>query len=275
MKRLIVIADWADDTLTCSEVKSAIIGSLVSSKNPDITFISSTPSTIHTGFLIEQTVLTESYHGNPGQLVIFQNTDPRLPDENLFNNPYMGKLLIIRLVNGIIVFGPNAGYDFSLIRDQIDKVYFYPNYEKGGQFRSRDLYARIAAHLIEEKEEEMDFEELSQNPIPELKGFYIAHIDNFGNIKTTIKKSDFKGKYEFGDKIKVKINGITNQLTYAEGLFKYKPNELIIYPGSSGKKDDPYLEISVWRYFTDKKNMATGIFYFKNPLPGEKIEILD
>jgi hypothetical protein len=275
MKRLIIISDWADDTLTCSEVKSAIIGSLVSSKNPDITFISSTPSTIHTGFLIEQTVLTESYHGNPGQLVIFQNTDPRLPDENLFNNPYMGKLLIIRLVNGIIVFGPNAGYDFSLIRDQIDKVYFYPNYEKGGQFRSRDLYARVAAHLIEEKEEEMDFEELSQNPIPELKGFYIAHIDNFGNIKTTIKKSDFKGKYEFGDKIKVKINGITNQLTYAEGLFKYKPNELIIYPGSSGKKDDPYLEISVWRYFTDKKNMATGIFYFKNPLPGEKIEILD
>jgi hypothetical protein len=273
MKRLIIISDWADDTLTCSEVKSAIIGSLVSSKNPDITFISSTPSTIHTGFLIEQTVLTESYHGNPGQLVIFQNTDPRLPDENLFNNPYMGKLLIIRLANGIIVFGPNAGYDFSLIRDQIDKVYFYPNYEKGGQFRSRDLYARVAAHLIEEKEEEMDFEELPENPVPELKGFYIAHIDNFGNIKTTIKKSDFKGKYEFGDKIKVKINGITNQLTYAEGLFKYKPNELIIYPGSSGKKDDPYLEISVWRYFTDKKNMATGVFFFKNPLPGEIIEI--
>jgi hypothetical protein len=273
MKRLIVIADWADDTLTCSEVKSAIIGSLVSFKNPDITFISSTPSTIHTGFLIEQTVLTESYFGNPEQLVIFQNTDPRLHDNNLINNPYMGKLLIIRLVNGIIVFGPNAGYDFSLIRDQIDKVYFYPNYEKGGQFRSRDLYARVAAHLIEEKEEEMDFEELSQNPIPELKGFYIAHIDNFGNIKTTIKKSDFKGKYEFGDKIKVKINGITNQLTYAEGLFKYKPNELIIYPGSSGKKDDPYLEISVWRYFTDKKNMATGVFFFKNPLPGEIIEI--
>jgi hypothetical protein len=273
MKRLIVIADWASDSLTCSEVKSAVFGSLLSSNYPDITFVASTPSTIHTGFLIEQTVLTESYHGNPEQLVIFQNTDPRLKDDNFIANPYTGKLLLIHLTNGIWVFGPNAGYDFSLIKDQIDRVYFYPNYEKGGQFRSRDLYARIAAHLIEEKEEEMKLEEVTANPIPELKGFYIAHIDNFGNIKTTIKKSDFKGKYEYGDKLNVKINGITNKVTYAKGLFKYKPNELIIYPGSSGKKDDPYLEISVWRYFTDKKNMSTGVFFFKNPIPGEVIKI--
>jgi S-adenosylmethionine hydrolase len=121
----------------------------------------------------------------------------------------------------------------------------------------------------------MDIQLLDQVPIPSLKGFYISHIDNFGNIKTTIKESDLKGKFEYGEKLKIKINNVTHLVTYAQGLFKYKPNELIIYPGSSGKKDDPYLEISVWRYFTDKKNMATGVYYFKNPLPGETIEILD
>jgi len=274
MKRLVVIADWASDSLTCSEVKSAVLGNLTTADYPDITFISSTPSTIHTAFLIEQTVITESYYGDPEELVIFQNTDMRKNIDEALLTPYTGKLLLLRLSNGIWVFGPNAGYDFSLIYDYIDKVYFYPGFEKGGQFRSRDLYARIAAHLLEEKEEEMSLELLDYNPIPKLRGFYVAHIDNFGNIKTTIKESDLKGKYEYGEKIKIKINGATHEVTYAPGLFKYKPDELIIYPGSSGKREDPYLEISVWRDFEETKEYKTGVYYYKNPSPGQPIHLL-
>ena len=46
--------------------------------------------------------------------------------------------------------------------------------------------------------DELELEEISANIIPELDQFYIGHIDNFGNIKTTIVEEDFKGKYEYG-----------------------------------------------------------------------------
>lgn len=274
MKNLYVIADWADDDLSCAEVKIAILGYLKTGNLPNITFIKSTPSTIHTAFLIEQIYHDITYFSQPEETVIFQNTDSRINNEIFSQNPWNGKLILLKLKNGIWVFGPNAGYDFSLVKSEIGQTFFYPNFEKGGQFRSRDLYARLCAHLIEYETEALDLQEVNTDPIPSLAGFYIGHIDNFGNIKTTIKKSVLKGKREFGEKLKVKINEISHELTFVEGLFRYKPNELIIYPGSSGYRDDPYLEISVWRYFDNKERNGTGSSYFKNPLPGDKVELL-
>lgn len=274
MRKLIIIADWALDSLSCCEVKIAVLGFLTEDNIGHISFITSTSSTIHTSFLIEQTFLTVSRFGLPEETVIFQNTDPRINNNFFSSNPWNGKLLLLKLKNGLWVFGPNAGYDFSLIKKEITQVFYYPNFEKGGQFRSRDLYARLAAHFIEEKEDELNLEEISLDAIPSLTGYYVAHIDNFGNIKTTIKKSDLKGKIEYKEKLKVKINNIIREVTYVEGLFKYQPNQLIIYPGSSGAIDDPYLEISVWRYFDDENKDKTGSFYFKSPIPGDKIELL-
>lgn len=274
MRNLIIIADWAKDSLSCAEVKTAISGYLIDNLNLDIIFIDSTPSTIHTAFLIEQMNYTVFRFNHPEETVIFQNTDPRIKDTFFSSNPWNGKLLLLRLKNGLWVFGPNAGYDFSLIKKEIAQVFYYPNFEKGGQFRSRDLYARLAAHFIEEKEDELDLEEITHDAIPSLTGYYVAHIDNFGNIKTTIKKSDLKGKIEFNEKLKIKINNTIQEVVYTKGLFKYQPNQLIIYPGSSGSIDDPYLEISVWRYFDDENKNKTGSFYFKFPSSGDKINIL-
>ncbi len=59
MKKLIVVADWVDDSLTCQEVKSAVEGFLKNSAGANITFVSSTPSTIHTSYLIKQVVEIE------------------------------------------------------------------------------------------------------------------------------------------------------------------------------------------------------------------------
>ena len=274
MRKLIIIADWGWDSLSCAEVKTAVLGFLEKDAIPDISFIASNPSTVHTAFLIEQMFFTVSRLGIPEETVIFQNTDPRINNNLFSSNPWNGKLLLLKLKNGLWVFGPNAGYDFSLIKKEIAQVFYYPNFEKGGQFRSRDLYARLAAHFIEEKEDELDLEEISLDAIPPLTGYYVAHIDNFGNIKTTIKKSDLKGKVEYREKLKVKINNTVQEVTYTEGLFKYQPNQLIIYPGSSGSIDDPYLEISVWRYFDDENKNKTGSFYFKFPSCGDKIVLL-
>jgi S-adenosylmethionine hydrolase len=273
MKKLIVVSDWVDDSLTCAEFSSAVLGFLSESKNAQITFVSSTPSTIHTSFLINQIVEVEERFGRPLETVIFQNTDPRLQSKTKVEKAQGAKFLVIRLKSGLYLCGPNAGYDFSMVKERIDEVFEYKDFDKGSQFRSRDLYSRVCAHLMEAMEDELDLEEVSVDVIPDLKGFYIGHIDNFGNIKTTITHEDLKGKVEYGEYIKIKIGKVIKKARYVDNLFGGEVGELVIYPGSSGKKDNPYLEISVWRHFNEEK-LTTGKDEFSNPKVGEKIELL-
>jgi S-adenosylmethionine hydrolase len=205
--------------------------------------------------------------------VIFQNTDPRLQSKTKVEKAQGAKFLVIRLKSGLYLCGPNAGYDFSMVKERIDEVFEYKDFDKGSQFRSRDLYSRVCAHLMEAMEDDLDLEEVSVDVIPDLKGFYIGHIDNFGNIKTTITHEDLKGKVEYGGYIKIKIGKIIKKVRYVDNLFGGEVGELVIYPGSSGKKDNPYLEISVWRHF-DEEKPTTGKDEFLNPKVGEKIELL-
>jgi len=273
MKKLTVVSDWVDDSLTCAEFSSAVLGFLSESKNAQITFVSSTPSTIHTSFLINQIVEVEERFGRPLETVIFQNTDPRLQSKTKVEKAQGAKFLVIRLKSGLYLCGPNAGYDFSMVKERIDEVFEYRDFDKGSQFRSRDLYSRVCAHLMEAMEDELDLEEVLVDVIPDLKGFYIGHIDNFGNIKTTITHEDLKGKLEYGEYIKIKIGKVIKKVRYVDNLFGGEVGELVIYPGSSGKKDNPYLEISVWRHF-DEEKPTTGKDEFLNPKVGEKIELL-
>lgn len=270
MKKLIVIADWASDSLTCNEVKIAVEGYLKNSSTTNISFVSSTPSTIHTSFLLNQIVEDVERFSSPLETVIFQNTDPRLDYKGPTKKAEGAKPLIIKLKSGVYLVGPNSGYDFSMIKDKIEEAYEYKGLNEEGQFHSRDLYARISAHLMDYLEDELELEEVGIDLIPDLKGFYIGHIDNFGNIKTTITHEDFKGKYEYGDLLSVKINNIVKKAKYVSNLFGGIPGELVIYPGSSGKKDNRFLEISVWRYFTEKDS-TTGLHQFNYPKVGSEI----
>lgn len=270
MKKLIVVADWAHDSLTNQEVQTAVEGF---AKNPDdvrVTFVSSTPSTLHTSYLMQQIIRTEERYGRPLQTVLFQNTDPRIQTKEGVEKAKGAEFIVVRLKSGIFVCGPNAGYDFSLLKPHIEYVYRYPNLDKGSQFRSRDLYARVSAHLMDGMEDEMDLEEQSSNIIPELRGFYVGHIDNYGNIKTTITKEDMKGKYELEETVEITINDVTKKATHVSNLFGGTPGQLVIYPGSSGEAGNPFMEISVWRHFTEKV-ATTGIHEFEMPRPGMEI----
>src|SRR3989338_8968065 len=228
MKKLIVVADVASDPLSCQEIRSSTEGYLKDHNGGVITFMPSTPSTIHTAFLISQIVEIEERFGKPLETVFLQNTDPRLHSDHALKNADGAKPLIIRLKSGIYLTGPDAGYNFSLIKDKIDEVYEYTGLNIEGKFHSRDLYARIAAHLMDQMEDEMELEEISSTIIPELDYYYIAHIDNFGNIKTLIPRSFFKGKYEFGDLVPITLNGISQKAKYVPNLFAGNPGELVI-----------------------------------------------
>lgn len=272
MKKLIIIADWATDTLSCQEVRSVVEGYLKNSKGATITFVHSAPSTINTAFLVSQVVEIEERYGRPLETVIFQETDPRLHADHALKNAEGAKPLIIRLKSGIFLIGPNAGYDFSLVKDKIEEVFEYKELNVVGQFHSRDLYARIVAHLMDEMEDELELDEISSSLISQLVDHYVAHIDNFGNIITLISHSYFKGKFEYGDNVTITINKIKKKAKYVTNLFGGERGELVIYPGSSGKLDDRYLEITIWRHFTEE-NPTTGVHVFNNPKAGMKIQI--
>ncbi len=273
MKKLIVVADWVDDSLTCQEVRTAVEGFLKDPSMPNISFTSSTPSTIHTGYIINQIVAVEERYGRPLETIIFQNTDPRIQSEARVEKAQGAEFVVMRLKSGMYVMGPNAGYNHSFIKSDIDELFIYKGLNKGSQFRSRDLYPRVAAHIMDSLEDELELEEISLNEIPEVEGYYVGHIDNYGNIKTTLTHEDLKGRYEYGEKIKIKIGAVQQEATFVDNLFGHKPGELVIYPGSSGKKDNPYIEITIWRHFTSHER-STGVHAFNDPLPGAKIEIM-
>lgn len=273
MKKLLVVADWADDSLTNQEVRSAVEGFLKNpSETPNISFVASTPSTIHTSFLISQLVEIESRYGRPLDTVLFENTDTRIQTTESVEQSKGADFIVIRLENGMYLCGPNAGYDFTMIKDKIEEVFIYRGLDKGSQFRSRDLYSRVCAHLMDGLEDDLDLEEVSKGVIPDLNAHYIAHIDNYGNIKTTLTNEDLKGKVELGEEITTRINNVEKKVKYVSNLFGGVPGELVIYPGSSGKKESPLLEISVWRHFTEK-DPTTGIHAFNHPRPGMEIEL--
>lgn len=272
-KKLIVVADWASDSLTNQEFKSAVEGFLKDARfTPNISFVASQPSTIHTGFLINQIALTEERYGNTQDTVIFQNTDPRIQTKKSVEKAKGAEFIIVLLTSGMYICGPNAGYDFSFIRNKIKAVYHYPGVDKGSQFRSRDLYSRLSANLMDKMEKTLSLVQKDMSIIPEISNHFIGHIDNYGNIKTTITQKEFEKNHALKDEVFIKINTTRKKVVYVSNLFGGIPGKLVIYPGSSGDKDNPFMEISIWRHFTEK-NPTTGLHTFKFPKPGDEVVV--
>ncbi len=274
MKKLIVIADYCSDTLVTQELRSAIEGYLKDPSGVNLSFVASFPSTIHTAYLLNQVITTEERYGRPHETVIFVNTDPRLERHEKADHAEGSRGLIIKLKSGLIVTGPNAGYCFSLIIDKIERIYTYSGLEKGSQFRSRDNYPPLLANLMDYLEEDLDLQEASESLIPNYSKHHVGHIDNYGNLKTTIAQSQLKGKFEYGDNIEITISGARQNAKYVDNLFGGSVGELVIYPGSSGNPEDRFLEISAWSHFgNDELESKTGRDFFPNIAPGQEITI--
>jgi len=268
MKRLTILADLAKDTLSRRELVAAILGRLPENSNPRIDFVESEFNTYHTSFLLSQIVFTEERLGAPQENVIFVNTDPRT-DKSEAHEVGLGALFLVAILkSGLIICGPNGGYCFSMIKEKIEQLFVYRGVESGSQFRSRDRFPQVVAPLMEEKEESLNLEEISLEVIPDLNSKIVAHIDNFGNIKTTFTKNEFE-KFAAGTKIKVEINGVKQEVIYTHHLTGHHPGELLFYPGSSGDINNPFMEIA--NLFSDNYKSASD--YFGHPKPGMEVKI--
>jgi flagellin-like protein len=67
-----------------------------------------------------------------------------------------------------------------------------------------------------------------------------AHIDGYGNIKTTIRASTID--LDPGTNIEVRIGGRGHEATYTEAAFEVPEGRMAFAPGSTGGKD-PFMEL--------------------------------
>ncbi len=248
MKKLIVIADWAKDDLACQEFRIAVAGHLLDlSVPPDISFVLAKQSSVNAGFNAFQIAETELRHGHPAETVIFVMCDNRIHEPEHHELPEGEPFFMARLQSGLYVCGPNAGYSFTFVKPNIDRLFTYHiEGEDTYDNRSRDIYSKILALLMEAQEDSMDIDEAHTNLIPELADDVVVDVNSFGNIRVSIVKEALKGKVEYGQEIDVTIGGVTKRVKCVEKLFGDHEGVLVIYPGSSGYPDNPLLELGVW-----------------------------
>ncbi|CAN5187930.1 hypothetical protein BH09PAT2_BH09PAT2_08970 [soil metagenome] len=261
MKKLIVIADWVDDSLRCQELRTIVEGYVNNPSHPTISFMASSHSSIHAGFLANQIALIEERFGRPLETVILLD----IPSDNT-------ELFIARLKTGLYIVGPNSGNVFSFIKSSAEEIFHYQDIEKENRFRKRDIYYRVVAHLLESLQDDLDLDEIHTNLIPELDFFVIGHIDNYGNIKTSIPEAILQEKHHYGDILEVSINGISKSVKYSSSLSENEDGDIVMYPGSAGALQDYYMDIAVYTDFTSVSS-TTAVREFDRPSPGTIIEL--
>ena len=197
-------------------------------------------STLATGFWIAQLALY-----NPAdQVAIFSNTAPRHDDHGPRANNQGESFVLAILDNGVPVGAVNSGYCLSLIKPRIKQLFQVQTPSAGSQFRSRDFFAKAFYQTI--VGQIAPAAELSLEIIPPIPQNRIMYVDGYGNIKTTLTAKDVAG-LEFGQKIQVTINQVTQPVIYSPGIFGVPSGEIALSAGSSGDPDNPFLEIFLRR----------------------------
>ena len=229
-----IVADYGTGDLAFAEViqrfKQLLPGA-------DVQTISTPPfSTLNTGFIISQLSLY-----NPSRrLFIFSNTAPRKDDTQQRTDNEGEKFKFALLDNNVQVCGVDAGWCFSFIKPHIQEFRLINVANKGSQFRSRDFFPAAAAGIIRGKTTRYLGKKIPLTDIPRVPQNRIMHIDPYGNIKTTIRKSAIK--FTSGQKIRVVINHLYQTGIYANGNFSVKSGDFAFAPGSSGG-DNAFMEI--------------------------------
>lgn len=272
MKSLIFIPDYGIDALAVSEVLESIRRS---ARAPF--FVHTVPArpfnTIHTSFLLQQLsrVLDTA---QAKETVFFLNTDPRTHTPKAVEAAQGSPLVAAFLKNQALVLSPNAGFCLSFIKDEIGKLYEVKVAADGSQFRSRDIFATVVAQALASDIVSLLGQELSpKETIPALpEGAFVLHADNYGNIKVFLQKDSLeKQGIREGDEVKVTIGEKTvSGIRVSSTIFTIPPGSIVLAPGSSGPKDNPYYELSV-RFNGNVKQSAADIFGW--PEPGTQVSL--
>jgi hypothetical protein len=200
------------------------------------------------------------------QLFVYSNIAPRKVQRAAMKNNSGEGLKYGKLSNGAEMIAVNSEYIFSFVKPYLQEFREIDVSNQGTQFRSRDNYPRIVGEVMRGDTHSLK-ETLPLSLIPDVPKHRIAWIDGYGNIKTTIRRSEVK--IEAGKKVRIAINGVIWTGIVADGSFSVSHGELAFSPGSSGY-DDPFMEIFLRRHIL-RDVSASDVF--NHPVNGSEISI--
>ena len=219
--------------------------------------------TVAGGFWLYQYAMGKS---EGQQLFIYSNVAPRKVKRTAMNNNSGEGLKYGKLTNGVEIVAVNSEYIFSFVKPNLQDFKEINVSNQGTQFRSRDNYPAIVSEVMHGNHEHLT-ENLSLSLIPDVPTSRIAWIDGYGNIKTTIRRSEVT--FSAGSKVRIEINGVIWTGIVADGSFGVNHGELAFSAGSSGY-NDPFMEIFLRRHIV-RDVSANDVF--NHPKCGDEVKI--
>lgn len=202
-------------------------------------------STIATGFWIAQFATVNAFSG----LIVYSNTAPRIKIAEEKKNLY-GQLVYTKLNDGAVVIAVNVGHSLSFIKDKITSLHVVNVPNVGSQFRSRDYYPDAVVGIAHGDSKYIGAD-IPKDSIPDVPLNKIAFVDGYGNLKTTVRRSQCA--IPIGSRVRIACNNATFEGVVADETFQVHDGEISFAPGSSGG-EDRFMEIwvkglSAWKTF--------------------------
>jgi S-adenosylmethionine hydrolase len=207
-------------------------------------------STVATGIWIAQFALVNAFPG----LFVFSNTAPRIIIPGTKETVDGGRLVYTKLDDGAAVLAVNAGYCLSFIKDKISSLHLVNVPNVGSQFRSRDYYPDAVVAIADGDKRHIGAK-IPVSSIPDAPINIIGFIDGYGNLKTTLRRS--QNTIAVGKKVRITVNKVTKTGVVADEAYKVKDGDVSFAPGSTGGTDR-FMEIwvrggSAWEAFGKPK----------------------
>jgi hypothetical protein len=215
--------------------------------------------------------VTAQYAFSPheGRMFIYGNAAPRRGSTQAKKNNDDNGIRYARLKNGVEIVNVYSEFAFGFVKKDIVEYRGIDCPEGGSQFRSRDYFPERVARLIN-GDRSILTTELDVKSIPEVPHNLVAWTDGFGNVKTTMRKSDLdKMKLKVGQSVQVILNGVSMLGVVATGGFSVDRGVLAVNAGSSGF-DDPFVELFLRVHHMREKTAAVRFDY---PEGGTEFEI--
>lgn len=261
-----VVCDYVAGGLEFGEISSRLQNHLQSPHGVRI-HPTSVPSldTMAIGFVTQQ----YAFAPHEGKMFIYGNAAPRRDKDKAKKDNSDNGIQYARLDNGVEIVNVYSEYAFGFVKDHIVEYRNIDCPNGGSQFRSRDFFPERVARLINGDRSVLT-DELDVQAIPEIPHDLVCWTDGFGNIKTTMRKSDLdKAGYKMGDKVQVILNGVSMLGVIATGGFSVDRGVLAVNAGSSGY-DNPFVELFLRVHHMREKTAAVRFDY---PEGGTEFEI--
>ncbi|EMA23645.1 SAM hydroxide adenosyltransferase [Haloarcula argentinensis] len=214
-------------------------------------------STVATGFWIAQLGI---HNPSFDDLLIYSNTAPRTTESTPERPDTGGALCYLELDNGVPVVAVDAGYNLSFIADHATTFREIELPADTGQFRSRDVFPRRVAEIANGNHSSLG-PARSLDDVPAPPESVVCHVDGYGNVKTSIRTSEFDPAAET---VTVELNDKSHEVVVRDAVSAVPERTLAIVPGSAGG-GDPYQEL-----FLRGGSAAAA---FGDPEPGDELTV--